>query len=582
MENLRTRIIVIAVVLFTTILWFAPNLMGFGKMTDEQVAKHWWPSKKTLSMGLDIQGGLHLVMGIDEESALNQHLRKIGLSIKDYLTKEKKVTIDDVKVLDASSGKIRMEFSSPSVLEPAMEYMEDTTNGQGSIFQVLNSGDNFIEARFFEPYLRRFKKGLVDRTIETIRNRIDDLGVKEPIIAAQSNNRILIQLAGVKDSAEAKELINKTAKLEFMIVDPEFNPYEKPDKVAEVQGWIKEAEEAGGFAAGKDGLKMSDYVEKINEALATKLPKNRVIRFGKSEGAKTLEAGVLPYVLERDSMMTGETLNDSGVSLDQTGQPIVTFSFDPKGAKEFGNLTTTHVKKLMAVVLDGIVQTAPRLKSPITGGSGIIELGSGNRDETMKEANLISMVLRSGSLPAELEQLEERTVGPTLGHDSIEKGKFAGLMGALLVFIFMLVYYRSYGVLADVALAFNILMVLAVLTSLQATLTLPGVAGIALTIGMAVDANVIIFERIKEEMAKGSGLAASIKEGYSRAFWAIFDANITTAGVCIVLMYFGSGPIRGFAITLICGIVTSMFTAIFFTRTILNLLVNKMKLNFAP
>ena len=282
-------------------------------------------------------------------------------------------------------------------------------------------------------------------------------------------------------------------------------------------------------------------------------------------------------------MMGGESLNDAAVSLDQVGQPIVVFSFDAKGAKEFGDLTTKHVEKLMAIVLDGVVQTAPRLKEPITGGRGSIEMGSGgDRQKTLDDANLTAMVLRSGALPAELEQLEERTVGPTLGKDSIDKGKFAGLIGAALVFVFMIIYYKSYGILANLALGFNVMMILAILTSLQATLTLPGVAGIVLTIGMAVDANVIIFERIKEEIAKGAGLIGAIKEGYARAFTAILDANLTTAAVCGVLMYFGTGPIRGFAVTLIVGIVTSMFTAIFFTRTILNLVVGKMKLNLAP
>ena len=296
------------------------------------------------------------------------------------------------------------------------------------------------------------------------------------------------------------------------------------------------------------------------------------------------EAGKIPYVLQADAMMGGETLNDAAVSLDQLGQPVVIFSFDSKGAKEFGELTKNHVKKQLAIVLDGVVQTAPNLREPITGGRGQIEMGSntGDRKKTMDEAKVTAMVLRSGALPAELEPLEERTVGPTLGKDSIEKGKFAGLIGGFLVFLFMLIYYRAYGLLANLALGFNILMILAILTSLQATLTLPGVAGIVLTIGMAVDANVIIFERIKEELNKGAGLMGAIKEGYSRAFTAIVDANITTGAVCVVLMYFGTGPIRGFAITLLVGIITSMFTAIFFTRTLLNLVVGKLKWKVTP
>ena len=524
---------------------------------------------------------MHLVLGIDVDSAVEARLKKMSYTMKQELLKEKKITLGDVKVIDTDEAKIRV-FFNPADKDQVVEYMEDSSYGQGRYFQTLQVTDQYIESRFYESEMRVFKKSLVDRTIETIRNRIDEFGVKEPTIAAQSDSRILVQLPGVQDSAQAKELINKTARLAFMIWDPEF--MEGTAKFEQLNTWIQEVEAQQKIKlGGEDGLRYSEYIKKMDEALKDRLPKDRVVRFQKAPNAKTLEAGKLPYVLQTDAMMSGETLNDAAVNLDQIGQPIVVFSFDAKGAKEFGDLTTKHVKKLMAIVLDGVVQTAPRLKEPITGGRGSIEMGStGDRQKTMDDANLTAMVLRSGALPAELEQLEERTVGPTLGKDSIEKGKYAGLIGGVLVFLFMIAYYRTYGLLADLALGFNILMILAILTSLHATLTLPGVAGIVLTIGMAVDANVIIFERIKEEIGKGASLLGAIKEGYARAFTAILDANITTAAVCVVLMYFGTGPIRGFAVTLIVGIITSMFTAIFFTRTILNWMVGKLKLNIAP
>lgn len=582
-DNLKARLFVILAVFMACVIWFMPNLMGFAKLTEKQLAEKWWPSKKTLALGLDIQGGLHLVMGIDKISAMEAQLQKTGARIIEDLKQNKKVTVDSVEPLDLATGKIRISFSDPASRESIVAYMEDNRTGQGGTFQVLQSTPTSVEAKYYEAQLQAFETGLVERTIETIRNRVDDLGVKEPIITAQSNGRIVIQLAGQVDATEAKELINKTAKLEFMIVDPEFDYRSNADNLAKLTEWVDQAEKDGGFALGQDGLKLKDYLKKVNEALKDKLPKNTVLRFEKQEGAKDLATGKVPYVLRTDSMMTGETLENAGVTTGDLGEPVVFFQFDSKGAKLFGDLTTANVQKLMAIVLDGVVKTAPNLRGPIPGGSGTIELGrSGDREAMLEEANLIARVLRSGALPAELEQLEERTVGSTLGADSIQKGQFAGLIGGMLVLLFMLAYYRNYGVLADVALLFNVLMVLAVLTNLQATLTLPGVAGIALTIGMAVDANVIIFERIKEEIRKGSGLKASIKEGYARAFWAIFDANITTAAVCMVLMYFGSGPIKGFAVTLICGIATSMFTAIFFTRTLLAVLVDKWKWNFTP
>lgn len=570
-ESLNARLGVVALVFGVSLAWTMPNFVN--------LKESWWVSHDTISYGLDIQGGLHLVLGIDVESAVEARIKKLGYTMSQQLEKEEKIKLGEVKLISPKEAKVQI-FFNPQDKSKVITYLEDTTYGQGNTFQILEQHNEYVVARFYEAQMRVFKKSLVDRTIETIRNRIDQTGVKEPTIAAQSDNRILVQLPGIEDSAQTKELINKTAKLQFMIWDPDFM---NDEKIAEINTWVSEFEEKEKVTLGEGGVDYSDYVKKLDVYLKDRMPKERVVRFQKAPNAKNLEAGKIPYVLQTDAMMGGESLNDAAVTLDQIGQPIVVFSFDAKGAKEFGDLTTKHVQKLMAIVLDGVVQSAPRLKEPITGGRGSIEMaGTGDRQKTIDDAEITAMVLRSGALPAELEQLEERTVGPTLGKDSIDKGKFAGMIGGLLVFIFMIAYYRSYGIIANTALGFNILMILAILTSLQATLTLPGVAGIVLTIGMAVDANVIIFERIKEEIAKGAGLVGAIKEGYARAFTAILDANVTTAAVCVVLMYFGTGPIRGFAVTLIVGIITSMFTAIFFTRTILNLLVGRMKLNIAP
>ena len=571
-ESLNARMAVVGLIFALCMAWTLPNFMD--------TSGFWWPSQDKISYGLDIQGGLHLVLGIDVESAVEARINKMSFSMKKELKEEHKVELGEVKVIDPSEAKVQF-FFNPKDKAKVLKYIEDPTYGQGRYFQVLTTTDNFIEARFYEAEMRLFKKSLVDRTIETIRNRIDEFGVKEPTIAAQSDNRILVQLPGVQDSNQAKDLINKTAKLNFMIWDPEY--MQGTPKFEELNTWIEEVEAQQNIKLGEGGLRYTEYIKKMDEALKDRIPKDRVIRFEKAPSAKTLEAGKIPYLLQTDAMMSGETLNDASVNLDQIGQPIVIFSFDAKGAKEFGDLTSANVGNLMAIVLDGVVQTAPRLKEAITGGRGSIEMGgSGDRQKIMDDANITAMVLRSGALPAELEQLEERTVGPTLGKDSIDKGKFAGMIGAILVFFFMLIYYRTYGLLANFALGFNVMAILAILTSLHATLTLPGVAGIVLTIGMAVDANVIIFERIKEEIAKGAGLLGAIKEGYARAFTAILDANVTTAAVCVVLMYFGTGPIRGFAVTLLIGIITSMFTAIFFTRTILNFMVGKLKFNLAP
>ena len=317
------------------------------------------------------------------------------------------------------------------------------------------------------------------------------------------------------------------------------------------------------------------YVERLNADLKGKIPEGAVVLFEKDENAETMEVGKRPMVLTSTNV-SGEDLKDAFVDFNEYGSPQVKIRFNPMGGKKFADLTGNNVGRQIAVVLDKRIKSAPNVQNKIPNGEGVITLGGGrNSEQMMEEAKMISTALRAGALPATLEQLEERTVGPTLGADSINKSKQAGLLGAFLVLIFMVLYYRSLGVIADLALLLNIGMIIAALTSLGATLTLPGIAGIVLTMGMAVDANVIIYERIKEELRKGSGLALAVKEGFDRAFWAIFDSNITTMATCVVLIYFGTGPVRGFGVTLLIGLVTSMFTAIFVTHALIDMLMVK-------
>ncbi len=316
---------------------------------------------------------------------------------------------------------------------------------------------------------------------------------------------------------------------------------------------------------------------KLREDLKDKFPKQTTLVFEKAGAAKTLEAGKIPYLVKTDNSLSGDLLEDAMVRADEFGKPQVIFRFSVDGRRKFAKMSGDNVGKQVAIILDGVVQSSPVIDEKIDSATARIRLNSGqNVQETQAEAQFIATTLRAGALPAALEQLEERTVGPTLGQDSIDKGKRAGILGAILVLLFMLIYYRTLGVVADIALTFNVLLILGILTSLGATLTLPGVAGIVLTVGMAVDANVIIFERIKEELRKGVGLHLAVKDGFGHAFSAIVDANITTAAVCIVLMYFGTGPVKGFAVTLLCGIATSMFTAIFVSRAIIDFLVLKL------
>jgi preprotein translocase subunit SecD len=291
-----------------------------------------------------------------------------------------------------------------------------------------------------------------------------------------------------------------------------------------------------------------------------------------------MEVARVPYLLKTDDTVTGNLLTTAQVGVGEFGKPVVHFEFNTEGTKKFADLTRRHTQHRMAIVLDKVVKSAPNIQEPITGGKGQITLGGGRDvNASMNEAKLISTALRAGALPAALEQLEERTVGPSLGADAIHQGQIGTMLAALAVFFVMAIYYKSFGLVADISLAFNLLITLAILSALGATLTLPGVAGLALTLGIAVDASVIIFERVKEEMRKGTAMVPAIREGYDRAFSSILDANVTSIAVCVVLMYYGTGPIRGFAVTLLTGLVITTFTAVFFTRAIFDLLVVKWK-----
>ncbi len=554
-ESLRARLGIIGVVVVVTILWLLPNFYPVGE--------GWWFSTKKLNYGLDIQGGLHLVMGVDVQGVVKEGLVRDKDSLIDAL-KQKGLDRAEGRV-DSAKGEIIVELFQAEDLAKAKSVYDE--QDFATYLQIVEEREKGFNLRYYESYLLDFKKRVLSQAVETLRNRVDGFGVAEPSITAQGEDRILVQLPGLKDAERAKALINQTAKLEFWLVD------NKTDytKLAE---WISEAESKGNYKLGPD-LPYTKYVERLNADLKGKIPEGAVVLFEKDENAETMEVGKRPMVLTSTNV-SGEDLKDAFVDFNEYGSPQVKIRFNPMGGKKFADLTGNNVGRQIAVVLDKRIKSAPNVQNKIPNGEGVITLGGGrNSEQMMEEAKMISTALRAGALPATLEQLEERTVGPTLGADSINKSKQAGLLGAFLVLIFMVLYYRSLGVIADLALLLNIGMIIAALTSLGATLTLPGIAGIVLTMGMAVDANVIIYERIKEELRKGSGLALAVKEGFDRAFWAIFDSNITTMATCVVLIYFGTGPVRGFGVTLLIGLVTSMFTAIFVTHALIDMLMVK-------
>lgn len=556
MEGLRWRSFLAAVGVAVAIVWVLPNVVNFGE-------KSWWPSKQKLNYGLDIQGGLHLVMGVDVDGVVKESTGRLLASMKAEMQKEQ-VPFADVKAEKPEQGELQIVVAQAADKAKVEKFLADK---YGTVLQVMGSTDTSVTARYFDAYLNDYKNRVIQQAIETIRNRIDEFGVAEPSISQQGANRILIQLPGMADAEKAKQLINTTAKLDFMIVSTEKSQQE-------LQALIADAEKAGNYNIGS--MKYSDYVTRLNADLKGKLPEKTILYFEKSENATNMEAGAIPFLLRTDTDLGGGALDDAFVGYDQYGGPQVSLVFNSSGATKFADLTGNNVGKQMAIVLDKVVKSAPSIRDRIAGGQAVITLGGGrDRNKMMDEAKMISTALRAGALPASLEQLEERRVGPTLGADAIDKAKLGSYVGAAIIVIFMLLYYRTMGLVASLALGLNILSIFALLTSFGATLTLPGIAGIALTVGFAVDANVLINERIREELRLGHGIKVAIKEGYHRAMSAIIDANVTTAATAVVLLYFGTGPVRGFAVTLLIGIATSMFANVFVSKVIVDLMVHK-------
>lgn len=558
MENYRLRSFFAWAGFILAVIWMVPNLVNLdGK---------WWFTKRKINFGLDIQGGLHLVMGIDVNSVVSESSLRLVTQLKSELA-EKKIEFDDIKMVKGDIGEIEVSFKDAGQKSAINKFIDDKYS---TILQSLGEQGQSVHYRYYDNYLQDQKNRVLQQAIETIRNRIDEFGVAEPSISAQGTDRINIQLPGVTDAEQAKALINTSARLEFMMVDPSKTQ-------DELQKYIEDAEKNGKYDF--KSLRYSQYVNKINEDLKDKLPEKTMILFEKAQNAVNMEAGRVPFLVRTDTDLGGESLDDAFVSFNEYGAPEVSLVFNAAGANKFSELTGNNIGKLMAISLDKVIKSAPSIQTKISGGRAVITLGNSRDPESgLAEAKMIATSLRAGALPASLEQLEERRVGPTLGADSVGKARFASLIGSLLIVMFMLARYKASGGVAVVSLALNVLISLALLSSLGATLTLPGIAGIALTVGFAVDANVLIFERIREELAHGSSFKAGVKEGYHKAMSAILDSNITTASTAVVLLYFGTGPVKGFAVTLLIGIFTTLFANVFISKVIMDTLINKWRM----
>ncbi len=464
-----------------------------------------WFLKNKINLGLDLQGGSYLLLEVQLDVLYREELENFSDSIR-LVARENSTKISQIIMND---NDIQVNFDNTNKINEIKNSFFQMYRGVG-----LQVSDNKLTIKLDDAYKKIIQDSAIKQSLEIVRKRIDESGTKEPLIQRSGKKRILLQLPGVKNPERIKELLGKTAKLTFHLVDDE----------------------------------------------NTSALKANIAPFGKMIVSDIYDENI-KYLLDKRSLVGGENLVDAKGSFDQTEGHAVSFRFDTEGAQKFGKITSNNIGNRLAVVLDGVVITAPRINSAITGGSGII---TGNFNA--QEAADLAVLLRAGALPAPLEIVEERSVGAGLGADSIAAGQIAAIIGMVLVCIFMILIYGIFGALANVSLIVNLFIIISLLGTIGATLTLPGIAGIVLTIGMAVDANVLIFERIKEESLRQTKVFQIVKTGFDRAMSTILDANITTLIAAVLLFAFGSGPIRGFSITLSLGVIASMFTALMLTN----------------
>jgi preprotein translocase subunit SecD len=486
-----------------------------------------YPPKKRINLGLDLQGGIHLALGVDTDKYIASQTERAAEDLKSGLERK---GVGVRKVAREGLSAIGVELANANNWNDALTVAAEFTQ-----FEVTARDDK--AGRFTlamrDRQVTQLRDDAVRQGVETIRNRVDQFGVAEPTITREGNDRILIQLPGVQDPERAKALIGKTALLEFKLLD-EQTP--------------------------------------VDQALAGRLPETSDILTQRVVDKETKQERKVPYVVLKRTLLTGAELTRAEVQADPNspGNWQVAIEFTATGARIFGDVTEQNVGRRLAIILDGSLYSAPRINERIPGGRAVI-----TGQFSVDEARDLAIVLRAGALPAPVAILEERTVGPSLGADSIRQGMIAILGSAGVVFVFMLFYYRLSGLIADVALVLNLMLLLASMAAFGATLTLPGIAGIALTIGMAVDTNILIFERIREELRVGKTARSAIDAGFHRALGTIIDTHLTVMVTAAILYNFGTGPVKGFAVSLFVGLAASLFTAYFFTRLLFDLIYGR-------
>jgi preprotein translocase subunit SecD len=546
MKKVGGRLFALAVVVLGSIVFFLPSYQPLYKEMPKWL-RAILPDKG-ITLGLDLQGGIHLVLEVEEERAVEIAVDRAVVSAQDLLL-EKKIPAESVKRV--GSSQILISFQKADLKEQVQKLLDDFP----AYMEVEASGTpNSVLWALREAEIKRIKDSAINQALETIRNRIDQFGVAEPLIQRQGLKQIVVQLPGIKDPKLAKDLIKQTALLEFKMLDDE------GQRKVDLPGRIQ---------------KGKDREEALQKQFEGKISEENEILFERVAEKDGSQEYLIPYLVKKRVMLAGDVLSDARVSIGQFNDPYVSITFDAKGAREFDRITGENVKKRMAIVLDNTIYSAPVIQERITGGRAQI-----TGTFSMEEANNLAIVLRAGALPAPLKIIQDLTVGPSLGRDSIEKGIKATLVAGILVVVFMAVYYRLSGVIADFALVLNLVCLIGALAALNATLTLPGIAGIILTIGMGVDSNVLIFERIREELRQGKPVRLAIDAGYDKAFLTIVDSHVTTLITGFALFLFGTGPIKGFAVTLCLGIAINLFTALVGTKVIFDVINQRRKLEY--
>jgi len=552
----------------------------------------WAPSsKKHLNLGLDLQGGIHLAMGVDVDRAVKAKVARRADEMAEHL-KSKGIAFTSAGP-DATGLRIVVATSAPDQAE------KEGLDFYGSeLYSPVGAPAGQVLFAFKDQVLREFRGKAVEQAEKVIRNRVDKWGVSEPDIKRKANNQIQIQLPGFKDPEKAKDLLGRTAQLEFKICDDE-NPAldalrsQLAACPADRSGltlplpdggcWTVETVDVPRLGQRQATMVVANKRPEVEQVIAQKIlplldPNKNAVGIGETVVGQDVERRTYyrTYLLRAKTELTGDYIANAQPSVDNSGpgsgKPVVVFTMSPDGARLMEKLTTENMGRRMATVLDDKVETAPYIQGRIS-TSGQISMGSARDYNAMfEEANAIALVLKAGALPAPVTISEERSVGATLGPELVKKGTLAALVGLAAVLVFMALYYRGTGMVANVALVLNGLLVLAIMSMIGTTLTLPGIAGFVLTLGMAVDANVLINERIREEMRAGKTVKQAVQQGYARVFWTIVDSHVTTLVASVVLMNYGSGPVRGFAVALTIGLIASMFTSIVVTRVIMDFL----------